>query len=58
MMIVIKQFNELPLLLLISLSAIAYLIIIFLTGVVDKVDIQMARQLMGGVKMHGIKKGK
>lgn len=56
MTIFIKQFNELPLLLLIFLAAIAYLIIIFFTGVTDKTDIQMARQLMGGMKIHGIKK--
>ncbi len=56
MTLFIIQFNELPLLLLILLAAIAYLIIIFSTGVTDKTDIQMARQLMGGVKIYGIKK--
>jgi O-antigen/teichoic acid export membrane protein len=56
MTIFIKQFNELPILLLILLAAIAYLITIFFTGVTDKTDIQMARQLMSGIKIHGIKK--
>lgn len=56
MTVFIKQLIELPLLLLILLAAIAYLIIIFLTGVMDKTDIQMARQLMGGVKICSIKK--
>jgi O-antigen/teichoic acid export membrane protein len=53
MALFIKLFNGLPLLLLILMAAIIYFIIIILTGVTDKVDIQMARQLIGGIKAHG-----
>ncbi len=56
MALFIKLFNDLPLLLLIFMAGIIYLIIIVLTGVTDKVDIQMARQLMGGIKIHGGRK--
>jgi len=55
MALFIKLFNGLPLLLLILMAAIIYFIIIILTGVTDKVDIQMARQLIGGIKAHGRK---
>jgi O-antigen/teichoic acid export membrane protein len=56
MTLFIKLFNGLPLLLLILMAAIIYFIIIILTGVTDKVDIQMARQLIGGIKAHGGRK--
>lgn len=56
MALFIKLFNGLPLFLLISMAGIIYFIIIILTGVTDKIDIQMARQLIGGIKIHGRRK--
>ena len=56
MALFIKLFSGLPLLLLILIAAIVYLIIIILTGVTDKIDIQMARQLIDGIKAHGGRK--
>jgi O-antigen/teichoic acid export membrane protein len=53
MALFIELLSGIPLLLLILIAAIVYLIIIVLTGVTDKIDIQMARQLINGVKAHG-----
>lgn len=56
MALFIQLFSGLPLLLLIFIAAIVYLIMIILTGVTDKTDIQMARQLIGSVKAHDSRK--
>lgn len=56
MALFVQLFSDIPLLLLILIAAIVYLIIIVLTGVMDKIDIQMARQLISGVKAHGGRK--
>jgi O-antigen/teichoic acid export membrane protein len=50
MALFIMLFNGLPLLLLILMAAMVYLVTVFLTGVTDKVDIQMARQLIDGFR--------
>ncbi|MDD4652640.1 MAG: flippase, partial [Methanothrix sp.] len=47
MALFIRLLSGLPLLLLILIAAIVYLIGIVLTGVIDGIDIQMARQLIG-----------
>jgi len=56
MVLFIKLFSGLPLLLLILIAAVVYLIIIIITGLADRIDIQMARQLISGVKAHGGRK--
>jgi hypothetical protein len=38
------------------MAAIVYFVTIVLIRVTDDVDIQMARQLIGGVKVHGGRK--
>jgi O-antigen/teichoic acid export membrane protein len=56
MVLFIQLFNGLSIFLLIFMAIIVYFIIIILTGVTDKVDIQMARQLMGGIKIQNSRK--
>lgn len=56
MVLFIKLFSGLPLLLLILIAAVVYIIIIIITGLADRIDIQMARQLFGGIKAHGSRK--
>ena len=52
MVLFIELFNNLNILLLIFLASIIYFVIIFLIGITDDVDIQLAKQLMGGIKIH------
>jgi len=56
MVLFIRLFNGLSIFLLIFMAVIVYFIVIVLTGVTDKVDIQMARQLMGGIKTQNRRK--
>lgn len=56
MVLFIQLFTNLPILLLIFMAAIVYFVTIVLIRVTDDVDIQMARQLIGGVKVHGGRK--
>lgn len=56
MALFIERFNQLPMPLLISISVIIYFTLIFLTGVVDRTDTQMARQLISGIRVLRIKK--
>lgn len=53
MTIFIRLPNGLPLLPLIIMAAIVYFTIIVLTGVIDGIDVQMARQLIGRAKADG-----
>ncbi len=57
MALFIGMFDGLPIPLLILISASIYFILTFLLRVIDHVDIQMARQLFGGIKAPGRKKG-
>jgi hypothetical protein len=49
----IEVLDGLSIPLLISISAAIYFILIFLFRVIDDVDIQMAKQLIGGLKAPG-----
>lgn len=50
MVLFIRGFDHLPVPLLILISATIYFILIFLLRVMDKVDIQMAMQLVSGIR--------
>lgn len=52
MILFIGWFDNLPIPLLILISAIIYFILIFILGVMDKVDIQMAKQLVSGIRVR------
>ena len=51
MVLFIGTFNHLSVPILIFISSIIYFILIFLLRVMDRIDIQMARQLMSGIRI-------
>jgi O-antigen/teichoic acid export membrane protein len=57
MALFIRLFSSIDTLPLIFMASVVYLVAMLLTGVMDNVDIQMARQLIGGAKSHGGRKG-
>ncbi|MDD2329126.1 MAG: hypothetical protein PHZ13_12715, partial [bacterium] len=51
MVLFIRGFDHIPVPLLIVISAIIYFFLIIILRVVDKVDIQMAGQLLSGIRI-------
>ena len=57
MALFIRLFSSIATLPLIFMASVVYLVAMLFTGVMDNVDIQMARQLIGGAKSHDRRKG-